>query len=247
MDRIRLSALLADLSVAPGVADELRSLLGRTFGDDELTAAWRDRPPPPEASPTLPDRYEDRGLLGIGGMGEVRRVHDRVLGREVALKLVRADLSLRLDVVERFVAEARATAALAHPGIVPVHDHGFTPDGRPYFTMQEVRGETFAAGIRRVHDEPGRSGLELRRLIDRLERAAEAVGYAHARGVVHRDLKPANLLVGEHGEVRVVDWGLFRPDPTWDGPPAVAVAIAGTPAYMAPEQARGDVEAIGVR
>lgn len=244
MDRARLSEVLGSLDISPELAGELRSLLASTFVADELDFV-PTRPPGPERS-LLPERYEDRGRLGIGGMGEVRRVHDRILGREVALKMIRADVALGARAVERFVAEARATAALSHPGIVAVYDHGFLPDGRPYFTMQEVRGQSFADLIRQLHveDDP-RSGF--RRLMDSLERAAAAVGYAHARGVVHRDLKPANLLVGEHGEVRVVDWGLFRPDPTRDAPPALLAAVAGTPAYMAPEQARGELAQIDAR
>jgi serine/threonine protein kinase/formylglycine-generating enzyme required for sulfatase activity len=247
MERDRLTALLASLRISPGLMGELQSLLG----SEGAAATWGVEPPAepraPQAAPVLPDRYEDRGLLGLGGMGEVRRVFDRVLQREVALKLVRRELALTPQANQRFVAEARATASLSHPGIVPVHDHGVTPEGRPYFTMQEVRGETFAARIAQLHAEPGDPRSSFRRLVDALERAAEAVGYAHVRGIVHRDLKPANLLVGEHGEVRVVDWGLFRPDPSWDGPPALIAAIAGTPAYMAPEQARGELEHIDAR
>jgi serine/threonine protein kinase/formylglycine-generating enzyme required for sulfatase activity len=247
MERDRLTALLASLRISPGLMGELQSLLEA----NGVGPTWGSEPPAeqraPPAAPVLPDRYEDRGLLGMGGMGEVRRVFDRVLQREVALKLVRRELALAPQANQRFVAEARATAALSHPGIVPVHDHGVTPEGRPYFTMQEVRGETFAARIEQLHTGPGDPRSAFRRLVDELSRAAEAVGYAHARGIVHRDLKPANLLVGEHGEVRVVDWGLFRPDPSWDGPPALIAAIAGTPAYMAPEQARGELEHIDAR
>lgn len=189
--------------------------------------------------PTLPDRYADRGLLGMGGMGEVRRVYDRVLDRMVAMKLVRADRMDTPNLREHFAAEALATARLAHPGIVPVYDHGVTEEGRLWFTMQEIRGENLSELISRLHDacvpDAPRSELPagFRRLVDVLERAARAVSYAHAQGVVHRDLKPSNLLVGEHGEVMVVDWGLVRPAGVTQG------RVAGTPVYMAPEQARG--------
>ncbi|MES2641372.1 MAG: bifunctional serine/threonine-protein kinase/formylglycine-generating enzyme family protein [Myxococcota bacterium] len=193
----------------------------------------------PNERPLLPDRYADRGLLGMGGMGEVRRVYDRVLDRMVAMKLVRADRMDTPNLREHFAAEALATARLAHPGIVPVYDHGVTEQGRLWFTMQEIRGENLSELISRLHDarvlDEARSDLPagFRRLVDVLERAARAVSYAHAQGVVHRDLKPSNLLVGEHGEVMVVDWGLVRPAGVSQG------GVAGTPVYMAPEQARG--------
>jgi serine/threonine-protein kinase len=188
------------------------------------------------AAPILPERYADRGLLGIGGMGEVRRVYDRVLDRMVAMKLVRADRAPLPEVRQHFAAEARATARLSHPGIVPVYDQGATPDGRLWFTMQEIRGENLSELIARLHRGAAPHGsvpAGFRRLVDALERAARAVAYAHAQGVVHRDIKPSNLLVGEHGEVMVVDWGLVRPAGIERG------SVQGTPVYMAPEQARG--------
>ena len=184
-------------------------------------------------------------------MGEVRRVYDRQLGRMVAMKLVRADRAAAPHILEHFVAEACATARLAHPGIVPVHDQGTTPDGRLWFTMQEIRGETLSELFGRLHaeaaDRRGELPAGFRRLVDVLERAARAVAYAHDQGVVHRDLKPSNMLVGEHGEVMVVDWGLVRPAGIERG------SVQGTPVYMSPEQARGgnvdprsDVYGLGV-
>ncbi|MEZ4236435.1 MAG: SUMF1/EgtB/PvdO family nonheme iron enzyme [Myxococcota bacterium] len=216
----------------------------RALLDEVLEPAQAER-----TGSDLPDRYEDRGVLGVGGMGEVRRVWDSVLGREVAMKLVRPTVAVAAGGAARFVEEARATAALSHPGIVAVYDHGFAADGRPWFTMPIVRGDTVEERIHRVHlSRDVRSGF--RRLVDILQRACAAVGYAHARGVVHLDLKPANLLVGEHGEVRVVDWGLFREavHPTDDGDEDVGrTRIFGTPAFMAPEQARGERAKLGPR
>ncbi|MCA9489253.1 MAG: serine/threonine protein kinase, partial [Myxococcales bacterium] len=183
--------------------------------------------------PGLPVRYRDLGPIGAGGMGEVRRVHDAELDRVVALKLVRQDLGA--DGVEQLRREARTTARLDHPAIVAVHDVGVLDDGRVWFTMREVRGQTLAS-LLAADDRP-----RLRRLLDLLAQVGRAVAHAHASGVVHRDLKPDNVMVGPFGEVQVMDWGLG-----WaldDGAPSDE--IAGTPAYMAPEQARGQAGLLG--
>ncbi|MEZ4473576.1 MAG: serine/threonine-protein kinase [bacterium] len=178
-------------------------------------------------APVVDDRYADLGLLGVGGMGEVRRVWDRHLDRPVALKLMRPELVEVAGQRARFLAEARLTASLQHPGIVAVHDLGELADGRVWFAMREIRGQDLAELMRQ-----GR--LSFRRLVEVFSRVCSIVGYAHQRGIIHRDLKPENVLVGEFGEVSVVDWGI-----------AVALAaapsheVAGTPSYMSPEQARG--------
>ena len=253
----------------------------------ETTPLVEQRAAPPEASLTLAggpvvpadstrvpglERYDDLGPLGIGGMGEVRRVRDRRLGRTLALKTLHARALERPNLVARFLEEAQATAQLQHPGIVPVHDLGHLPDGRLWFTMKEVKGQTFGAVIREVHAvsrrrwHPAPSGWTLRRLVDALRQVCEAVGYAHSRGVVHRDLKPANVMVGRHGEVLVLDWGLAK---VLGRPDAAAAAgdldpiqtersaasayqtqvgqVAGTPAYMPPEQALGQINEIDAR
>ena len=219
---------------------------------------------------TLTRRYAEIGTLGSGGMGEVFRVLDRDLNRTVALKAIRRDLMANPRALSRFVSEAQVTGQLQHPGIVPVHDIGRLPDGRMYFAMQEVRGRELGDVIREVHEarsavgwEPAPSGWTFRRLVDAFLKVCEAVGYAHVRKVIHRDIKPENILVGEFGEVLVLDWGLARvtdddidftddlgqaivTDRARDNRNAtVAGAIAGTPAYMPPEQARGDREAQG--
>jgi len=210
-------------------------------------------------------RYLDVGLLGVGGMGEVRRVLDPSLNRTVALKVLHPRLGHTRGHEDRFIAEAQVTAQLEHPGIVPVYTSGRMPDGRPYFTMREVRGRTFAEVIGDVHaastpDEwrPAESGWTFRRLVETFHRVCEAVAYAHARGVLHRDLKPSNVMVGDFGEVLVLDWGLarvrgmpwgtqevVRTDRSLDPSQATQVGtVSGTPGYMSPEQARGETEAL---
>ena len=206
-------------------------------------------------------------------MGEVLRVRDRVLGRSIAMKVIKPEILGNRGVLDLFIAEAQATAQLAHPGIVPVHELGVLPDGRHYFTMAEVRGKTFTEVISGVHaaSSPERwevsdSGWSFRRLLDALSRACDAVAYAHQRGVIHRDLKPDNIMVGSHGEVLVLDWGLAKTrvqqelaaeeehlaaietrrskDPAQE---TRVGSVTGTPAYMPPEQARGDISALDAR
>ncbi len=196
---------------------------------------------PPELladSLELSETDQDSILLGIGGMGEVWRVRDPRLQRSVALKVLRADQLGSASARARFIAEARLTAQLQHPGIVPVHELGTLRDGRDFFTMKEVSGRTLADVLEEART-PGTWSLA--RLVELLRRASEAVAYAHARGILHCDLKPANVLVGEFGEVLVVDWGLARTAAPTPAPlPAAPVGpVVGTPAYMSPEQALG--------
>lgn len=162
----------------------------------------------------LPDRYVDLGPLGRGAMGEVRRVQDRLLGIPLALKLLRKDRADEASLHARLLREARVTASLQHPGIVPVHDLGTLDDGRSWFTMREVGGQTldvvFCDGRGPTVSLPGGSGWSLRRLITVFHRICETLSAAHDRGIVHRDLKPSNVMVGERGEVFVMDWGLAK-------------------------------------
>ncbi|MCB9669599.1 MAG: serine/threonine protein kinase, partial [Alphaproteobacteria bacterium] len=147
--------------------------------------------------PVGEDRYEEGGALGSGGMGVVSVAVDTWLDREVARKRPRVDLPAGTR--DRLVREARITARLAHPGIVPVLDYGEDEEG-PYYTMPVLEGVTLDAAVR--------EGRPLVRLVRVLAEVARAVAYAHDRGIVHRDLKPANVLLGAFGEVRVLDWGV---------------------------------------
>jgi eukaryotic-like serine/threonine-protein kinase len=210
----------------------------------------------PTDAPLLPTRiagrYSRLSLLGRGGMGEVWRVHDEVLARDVALKVIRDD-ALEERLLARFHDEARVLAQLQHPGIVPLHDFGRLDDGRPWFTMREVDGETLETHVTRVHRawRLGNADADVarHRLVELFLRACEAVASAHAKGVVHRDLKPGNVMVGPWGEVLVLDWGLAKvlgrtgpSGPAGSADPRLthAGAVAGTPLYTSPEQARGD-------
>ncbi len=185
-------------------------------------------------SSTATQRYEDLGILGVGALAEVRRVLDRDLNRTIAMQVLHSQRQASPAKLAEFVAEAQLTARLQHPGIVPIYDLGRRPDGRLYFTMREVRGESLRDWMvrwvgMRDRDRDWRLAMSL------YERICDAVGYAHAEGVLHRDLKPANIMIGEHGMVCVVDWGLG----TLLGP--TQRAAGGTPAFMPPEQARGEL------
>lgn len=203
---------------------------------------------PPSSGTAVAERYETLGLLGEGGMGRVERVRDRDLLREVAVKRLLPELLANTKLLRQFLWEARVTAYLDHPNIVPVHDLGVTPEGHLYFTMKLVKGRTLEQELEKVR-EAGEVESEL--LVNRRLRLflqlCNAVSFAHSRGVLHRDLKPANVMVGEYGEILVTDWGIAVPLPDESGDALRALleeasvgVSAGTPLYMSPEQVRGD-------
>ncbi|MFO0624633.1 MAG: serine/threonine-protein kinase [Polyangiales bacterium] len=192
-----------------------------------------------------PAAYRIDGEYARGGLGRVLLAHDVRLGRTVALKEI---LRPGAASVARFVREARITARLQHPGIVPVYEAGRWPDGEVFYAMRLVRGQSLGAVVAR-----STSFAERLALVPNLVAVADAVAYAHSRGVIHRDLKPDNVLVGDFGETVVIDWGLAKDLDDDDevvafGPDDAALpadltaagAVVGTPAYMAPEQARGE-------
>jgi serine/threonine-protein kinase len=186
--------------------------------------------------------YQLGELIGRGGMGEVVAAHDRRIGRDVAVKRMRA-ANPSPATIGRFLREARIQARLEHPAIVPVHELGTDADGRPYFTMKRLAGVTLAKRL----EQAGALQPLLRAFVD----VCLAVQYAHERRVVHRDLKPANIMLGDYGEVYVLDWGVARVNDERDGRSdghsldegTGTGDLLGTPGYMAPEQVRG--EAVG--
>jgi WD40 repeat protein len=181
--------------------------------------------------PIAEARYDVEREIGRGGMGRVYRVHDRQLGRTLAMKVL-DPRAVDEHLLARFLEEARLTSQLDHPGIVPVHDVGELEDGRVFYTMPLVDGRTLDEVLALMRQ--GVEGWTRTRVLHALLKACEAISYAHARGVVHRDLKPANLMIGRHGEVLVMDWGLARRRALAGGSPP-----SGTPATMAPEVLAG--------
>jgi serine/threonine-protein kinase len=197
-------------------------------------------------------------------MGTVLRARDPHLNRDLAVKVFRGSHA-GPDLLRRFVEEAQVCSQLQHPSIVPVHDLGTLPDGRPFFAMKLVKGRTLADLL---EERPG-PGRDRPRFLKVFEQLCQAVAYAHSKGVIHRDLKPQNVMVGAFGEVQVMDWGLAKvlgspggEQPPDEGPVVSVVqtdrsgssasesrpgSVMGTPAYMAPEQALGQVERLDRR
>ncbi|MCA9314084.1 MAG: protein kinase [Planctomycetes bacterium] len=195
-----------------------------------------------------PARYEDVEAIGRGGMGVVHRAHEPRLGRDLAIKTLRPELADDPEMVRRFLREARILASLDHPAIVAVHELGTTPDGLPYLAMRLIRGESLEDLLARRKDP----SEDRPRFLHVFQSVCQAAAHAHEQGVIHRDLKPANVMIGPHGDVQVVDWGLARrvtspplstsrvTPAAQESRPPITVSPLGTPAYMAPEQARAD-------
>jgi serine/threonine-protein kinase len=212
--------------------------------------------------------YRVLGEIARGGMGVVLRVRDDDLRRDLAIKVLRDDLAENEATLARFVEEAQIGGQLQHPGIVPIYELGRMADRRPYFAMKLIRGRTLAALL----VERMSPAQDLHHFIAIFHQICQTMAYAHSRGVVHRDLKPGNVMIGKFGEVQIVDWGLaktigVRAAPERTEPSAaeesavttlrvdagratshsIAGAVMGTPAYMSPEQARGEVHRVDER
>jgi eukaryotic-like serine/threonine-protein kinase len=217
-------------------------------------------------------RYEVIEVLDEGGLGKILIAHDHQLSRKVAFKQIKEQFAVNDVSQRRFVFEAAITGQLEHPGIVPVYSLGRDQNNSPYYAMRLIEGESFHKVIQRFHrlTKDGISStdnvsidskhrrLEFRQLLKRFLDLCEAVDFAHSRGVIHRDLKPANIMIGAFGETFVVDWGLARHfddtsapmndnNSTVDNSPGQTRqgTIVGTPAYMSPDQARGEVTSLG--
>jgi hypothetical protein len=202
------------------------------------------------------------GEIARGGMGAVFKGRDVDLGRDIAVKMMLETHKGRTEMLQRFVEEAQIGGQLQHPGIVPVYELNQTRDRRPYFTMKLVKGQTLAVLLKQRPE----GQQDLPRFLGIFEQVCRTMAYAHARGVVHRDLKPSNIMVGNFGEIQVMDWGLAKilasggcqppgtgADREVDTPRSPmreetqAGSILGTPAYMSPEQARGEVDTLDER
>jgi len=260
-----LEAFWSQLEAAGGLDAAFE---GSRDANANASAASGGRPVAPGEVTPASERYRVEREVGRGGMGVVFEVEDEHLHRRLAMKVVRAAPGAAGDrALTRFLDEAQVTAQLEHPAIVPVHELGRDDEGRAYFTMALVEGRTLSQVIDALHDD-GDEEWTLPRVLDAVAKAAEAVAYAHSRGVVHRDLKPDNVMVGSFGRVFVMDWGLAQvkskraseveadgrangrapealetdqPFLTHDGD------VVGTPAYMPPEQAFGQLDRQGPR
>lgn len=187
-------------------------------------------------------RYREEYAVGEGGMGQVLCVEDESLHRQVAFKRLRAEFSEDEQWRQRFQSEARQASRLEHPNIPPVHELGQLEDGTPYYTMRLVRGHSLRAIIDRLKDQDAEAHrlFGFTRRLQIAEDLCEVLEYVHTQGLVHRDIKPDNVMVGDFGEVQLLDWGVSAPlsegrvsaDPD---------EFVGTPEYAAPESIRGEV------
>ncbi|HEV3121390.1 MAG TPA: serine/threonine-protein kinase [Isosphaeraceae bacterium] len=219
-------------------------------------------------APGAAGRYHVLGEIARGGMGIVLKGRDTNLGRDVAMKVLLPDHLGNPAMLGRFIEEAQVGGQLQHPGILPVYELGLDANRRPYFTMKLVKGRTLAALLEERID----LAQDRHRLLSIFEDVCQTLAYAHARGVIHRDLKPANIMVGAFGEVQIVDWGLSKvlgqgaPEDTCIGKAdevgerqvetvrsgdvgsqSQAGSVLGTPAYMSPEQAQGNIAGLDER
>jgi serine/threonine-protein kinase len=260
-------------------------------------AAPLERPNSPEVPDFVPMGLQLHGEIARGGMGAILKGRDVDLGRDIAVKVLLETHQGRTELVQRFVEEAQISGQLQHPGVVPVYELGQFADKRPYFTMKLVKGKTLAKLLQeRMNDEGGRMNRntagsdssfilhpssfspDLPRFIEIFLKVCQTLAYAHARGVIHRDLKPSNVMVGNFGEVQVMDWGLAKvlkeggvadeqssrarqqqavsviqtqrsqgSSPAEFGSDTQAGSVLGTPGYMAPEQARGEIDLVDER
>ncbi len=278
-----VSELTVSLAPDSDDADDIASL--ETVAPSETSEATQDlSKPASQADPdsTLPKtQYQIHAELGRGGMGVVYKVYDEDLSRTLAMKVLlgpnsgsesSSSKSTNSIQLARFLEEAQVTAQLDHPGIVPVHELGFDAEGQVFFTMKLVRGRELGEIFKLVHQN--KENWSLPRAVNLIVQVAQALGYAHSKGVIHRDLKPANIMVGRFGEVFIMDWGLAkivgRKDLHERDPqnPELSLStvhsdrhvagsklnqqdlvtlegsIFGTPAFMAPEQAKGLVHEV---
>ncbi len=243
------------------------ALAKRTPGGEDAVspAAAAGRSVKGRAAPSPGGRFQILRPHAKGAVGAVSVALDLELNREVALKQILESHADNPAIRGRFLIEAEITGALEHPGVVPVYGLGVGGDDLPYYAMRLIQGDSLADAIAAFHAgpkaEPQRT-LEFRRLLKKFTDICDTIAYAHSRGVLHRDIKPSNVVVGKHGETLVVDWGLAKalgrsapdvdertlvPAAGDDSSFTIAGQAMGTPAYMSPEQARGELERLGPR
>jgi eukaryotic-like serine/threonine-protein kinase len=251
------SAITVELTVSDSPGDAVRvapwtDVTGLSDRLADRMAEGKQEELPPLSPSVIPDApvsvrplrarqgHDDWGEIARGGMGAIRCVVDRRLLRQMALKTLPDGVRAESDAARRFVEEAQITGQLDHPNIVPVHELGQSDKGSLFFTMKLVRGKTLADVLIELGEER-LVAQNLEHLVQIVVKVCDAISFSHDRGVVHRDLKPSNVMIGNYGQVYVMDWGLalLRAGPRLvsdDG------KIIGTPGYMSPEQARGDEE-----
>jgi serine/threonine protein kinase len=260
--------------VAQAMGSVLRAIGDGSIGnlllrdlEDEVSPMERPRSKETESVPIMAGQYQVFGEIGRGGMGAVLKGRDVDLGREVAIKVLLEQHAGDRGLMGRFLEEAQISGQLQHPGIVPLYGLGLFSDRRPFFAMKLVKGRTLSALLDARKD----ASEDRHRFVGIFHQICQTVAYAHARGVIHRDLKPSNVMVGNFGEVQVMDWGLAKVLPREEDrnkgdaqkPPQITSiktvrtgkpdsesqpgAVMGTAAYMPPEQARGKVEDLDER
>ena len=232
----QLASPLADSNGNEISGDDLKKMLGT--GSEATIGVLHDMSP-----------------IGMGGIGAVFSAHDPVLRREIAIKILRPAYRNQLDYVSSFIREARITAQIDHPNVIPVHKLGVFDDAGAYFIMKRVRGITLAQILRKLREGSADAvkTYTRQRLLEIFVSICNGVAFAHSKGIIHRDLKPANIMVGDYGEVFIVDWGLalYRAQddtshangkislghlPEEKKPEGKNTRVSGTPAFMAPEQ-----------
>ena len=262
---------LAAIDWIESVQEELRQLgdaeIGAVLDRVHVLRDGRDETAimPPETAVSASSRFHILRPHAQGGLAQVSVALDEELHREVAFKQLLQHHAADPEYRARLVLEARITASLEHPGIVPVYGFGQYADGRPFYAMRFIRGDNLEQVIKRFHGpdgsgrDPRERALDFRRLLGRFIDVCNVVQYAHSRGVLHRDLKPSNVMIGKYGETLVVDWGIARtvdlPEAEGDSPEGTARFVAasayvstlagkvlGTPPYMSPEQAEGRLD-----
>lgn len=254
------------LAATLGCAQPQRPAVATSKGQPCAADEYKTRPAAAGTVTSSGRRFDILRPLAKGGIGQVWVAQDMELRREVAFKELQEQFADNDDFRDDFVLEAEITGGLEHPCIVPIYGLGQHPDGRPFYAMRFVRGESLHDAIRRFHaetakvQESGNRSLKLHKILTRFVHACNAVEYAHSRGVIHRDLKPLNIMLGKFGETFVVDWGEAKPldhlaHANAGEEPRLQTSCSrdtdrmgkpvGTPAYMSPEQAAGRHDLLG--